>query len=49
MALEYIDFVLPIALIRQKDPGGWTQCLQDHERLIGCVLGSMNTCCGMEP
>lgn len=35
IALEFIDFVVPIALIRQKYPGGWEQCLQDHERLIG--------------
>lgn len=35
IALEFIDFVVPIALIRQKYPGGWAQCLQDHERLIG--------------
>ena len=35
IALEFIDFVVPIALIRQKYPGGWEQCLQDHESLIG--------------
>ena len=35
IALEFIDFVVPIALIRQKYPGGWEQCLRDHERLIG--------------
>lgn len=35
IALEFIDFVVPIDLIRQKYPGGWAQCLQDHERLIG--------------
>ena len=35
IALEFIDFVVPIALIRQKYPGGWEQCLEDHERLIG--------------
>ena len=35
IALEFIDFVVPIALIRQKYPGGWEQCLQDHSRLIG--------------
>ena len=35
IALEFIDFVVPIALIRQKYPGGWEQCLKDHERLIG--------------
>lgn len=35
IALEFIDFVVPIALIRQKYPRGWEQCMQDHERLIG--------------
>ena len=35
IALEFIDLVVPIALIRQKYPGCWAQCLQDHERLIG--------------
>lgn len=35
IALEFIDFIVPIAHIRQKYPGGWEQCLKDHERLIG--------------
>ena len=35
IALEFIDFVVPIAVIRKKYPGGWEQCLKDHERLIG--------------
>ena len=35
IALQFIDFVVPIDLIRQKYPGGLAQCLQDHERLIG--------------
>lgn len=35
IALEFIDFIVPIAVIRQKYPGGWEQCLKDHERLIG--------------
>lgn len=35
IALEFIDFVVPIALIRRKYPGGWEQCMRDHERLIG--------------
>ena len=35
IALEFIDFIVPIALIRQKYPGGWEQCLRDHECLIG--------------
>ena len=35
IALEFIDFVVPINIIRAKYPGGWEQCLKDHERLIG--------------
>lgn len=35
ISLEYIDFIVPIAVIRQRYPGGWEQCLLDHENLIG--------------
>jgi hypothetical protein len=35
IALEFIDFVVPIKRIREKYPGGWEQCLADHEGLIG--------------
>lgn len=35
IALEFIDFIVPITVIRQKYPGGWEQCLKDHEFLIG--------------
>lgn len=35
IALEFIDFVVPIATIRKKYPGGWTRCLRDHGGLIG--------------
>jgi hypothetical protein len=35
IALEYIDLVIPIAKIREKYPGGWKQCLRDHEQLFG--------------
>lgn len=35
IALEFIDFVVPIELIRQRYPGGWEQCLKDHRSLIG--------------
>lgn len=35
IALEFIDFVVPILVIRQKYPGGWDQCLKDHRQLIG--------------
>jgi hypothetical protein len=35
IALEFIDFVVPIATIREKYPGGWDTCLRDHHELIG--------------
>ncbi len=35
VALEFIDFIIPIDVIRKKYPGGWEQCLKDHEQLIG--------------
>ncbi|QQG64642.1 hypothetical protein [Desulfobulbus oligotrophicus] len=35
IALEFIDFVVPISVIREKYPEGWEQCLKDHRQLIG--------------
>ena len=35
IALEFIDFVVPISVIRAKYPGGWEQCVSDHESLVG--------------
>lgn len=35
IALEFIDFVVPVDLICQKYRVGWEQCLKDHERLLG--------------
>ena len=35
IATEFIDFIVPIQNIRVKYPGGWKQCLKDHEHLIG--------------
>lgn len=32
---QFIDFIVPIHVIRNKYPGGWEQCLKDHEHLIG--------------
>ncbi len=32
---EFIDFIVPIATIRAKYPGGWSQCLADHASLMG--------------
>jgi hypothetical protein len=33
--LECINFIVPIALIRKKYPGGWEGCLSDHREGIG--------------
>ena len=33
--LEMINFIVPIETIKEKYPGGWEQCLQDHENLLG--------------
>jgi hypothetical protein len=35
IATEFIDFIVPIQTIRDKYPGGWEQCLKDHQNLIG--------------
>jgi hypothetical protein len=35
IALEFLNFIVPISVIRAKYPGGWEQCLQDHKKLIG--------------
>lgn len=35
IATEFIDFIVPIHIIKDKYPGGWEQCLIDHEHLIG--------------
>ena len=38
VALEFIDFIVPVKIIEAKYPGGWAQCLKDHADLIGgCV------------
>ncbi len=29
--LEFIDFIVPIAVIEEKYHGGWKQCLKDHK------------------
>jgi len=33
--LEFINFIVPIARIEERYPGGWAQCLADHASLIG--------------
>ena len=35
VALEFIDFIVPIRVIEEKYPGGWKQCLIDHRRILG--------------
>lgn len=35
IALEFINFIVPIRVIEQKYAGGWQQCLRDHAELIG--------------
>ena len=35
VALEFIDFIVPIEVIRAKYPGGWEHCIKDHAGLIG--------------
>jgi hypothetical protein len=32
---EYVDFIVPIARIREKYPGGWEGCLKDHLPYLG--------------
>ena len=41
--LEFIDFVVPISIIKKKYPGGWEGCLRDHAPSIGgCVWFDKN-------
>lgn len=35
IALKFIDFIVPIQIIKEKYPGGWEQCLADHAHLLG--------------
>lgn len=35
IALEFIDFIVPISVIRAKYPSGWQKYLDDHRHLIG--------------
>lgn len=35
VALEFINFIVPIHVIEQKYSGGWQQCLRDHADLLG--------------
>ena len=33
--LQFFDFIVPIKTIKKKYPGGWVQCLKDHDGDIG--------------
>ena len=33
--LEFYDLIVPIKTIKKKYPGGWEQCLKDHDGDIG--------------
>ena len=33
--LQFFDFIVTIKTIKKKYPGGWNQCLKDHNNLIG--------------
>ncbi len=35
ISLEFINFIIPVKIIKEKYPGGWEQCLSDHADLIG--------------
>ena len=35
IALEFLNFIVPVETIKAKYPGGWEACLQDHDNLIG--------------
>ena len=35
VAIEFINFIVPVSLIHKRYPGGWDQCLADHEHMIG--------------
>lgn len=32
---EFLDLIVPISTIEEKYPGGWEQCLIDHQPAIG--------------
>ena len=32
---EFLNFIVPIHIIRDKYDGGWDQCIKDHQPLIG--------------
>ena len=38
VALEFINFIVPISVIQRKYPGGWQKCLADHVDLLGSVV-----------
>ena len=36
--LEFINLLVPIEIIKEKYPGGWEACLEDHRDAIGCRI-----------
>lgn len=36
--LEFLNLIVPIEVIKAKYPGGWKQCLKDHEQHIGSTV-----------
>jgi hypothetical protein len=32
---EFLNLIVPIAIIEEKYPGGWERCLKDHQVAIG--------------
>jgi len=36
--LEFINLIVPIKIIEEKYPGGWSGCLRDHAKSIGRVV-----------
>lgn len=35
VALEFIDFIVPVKVVRDKYPGGWDGFLRDYESCLG--------------
>ena len=38
IALEFLNFIIPVNVIEQKYSGGWEACLRDHAKSIGRVV-----------
>jgi hypothetical protein len=40
--LEFLNLIVPIKKIEKKYPGGWSQCLKDHQNAISHVAWGDN-------